>query len=166
MPNPFLAEELLGGQGIYARVEKLGHSAEWHEETARINLADAKESDKKIAAEKEKAKTATNPIAQKLHASNISQYEADAHASRAFAQENLDRAKAIRQSGGKDDDAHELLGNIKTGLKNIFYGTPLPRYQSTDRYSTGPSTTPQGTGGKVGAQEGHPFYGNQHASGN
>jgi hypothetical protein len=165
MNNPFSTKELLRGQGIYARIEKLGHSAEWHEETAKMNFADADANDKKAIAEEEKAKTATNPVTQKFHASNASQLRAEAKYSRSFAQENLDRAKAIRQSGGKDDDAHHLLGNVKAGLQSVIHGIPEPRYQATGRYSPRQGTKPQATGGKVGAKAGHKFYGNQHVSG-
>jgi hypothetical protein len=160
MATPFSTSELLAGQGIYRQVEKLGHSAEWHEETARINLADADESDKKIAAEQEKAKTATNPIAQKLHASNISQYRADAAQSRSVAQFHLDRAKEIRQSGGKQDDFHNALENLKTGFINTFY----PREVPADRYTPelgGRPAPPEGKG-QVGDKPGHKFHGNQH----
>jgi len=165
MSNLFSTEELLRGQGIYARVEKLGHSAEWHEQTAQMNLADADKSDKQASIEEEKARTATNPIAQKFHASNASSFRENSKQSRAFAQENLDRAKEIRQSGGRNDDAHHLLENFKTGFNNVVHGIPEPRYQATGRYTPRQGTKPQATGGKVGAKEGHPFYGNQHSDG-
>jgi len=191
MANPFDSTTLLRGQGIFARIVKGGAAAiaastddDDREKYNREADKDAKKHPNAITvnsdvgrglgyhdrlASKSELKDMQSSAQDEVdrHAKNVTDHQSkanDAAKGGGFASKALVafHEKEAARSAGKLADAQANLKQINDDLNDRFQVSPSRQ----DRERMAGVSVPTTTGGKVGAQDGHPFYGNQHASGN